>query len=51
LEAAPVVAVKDAPTVEGGVLKSGGAPLIAVGARIERLRKEKELSAPWRPWR
>jgi hypothetical protein len=45
LEAAPVVAVKDAPAVEGGVLKSAGALLIAVEARIERLRKEKELPA------
>jgi hypothetical protein len=40
LEAAPVVAVKDAPAVEGGVLKPTGAPLIVVEARIERLRKE-----------
>jgi hypothetical protein len=32
-------------------LKSIGAPLIVVEARIERLWKEKELSAPWRPWR
>jgi hypothetical protein len=47
LEAAPVVAVKDAPAVEGGVLKSAGAPLIAVEACIERLRKEKELMAPF----